>query len=118
MYVPLSFRSYDIPSLFAGKIHALLNRKYTKGRDFFDLGWYLSRWHTLTPNMKLLQNALEQTGWKKEMPTEHTWRNLVSNVVQKTDWKKVTRDVENFLENPSDMQVFNRENVLKLLSGH
>jgi hypothetical protein len=43
---------------------------------------------------------------------------LFTNVVQKTDWTKVTRDVENFLENPSDMQVFIRENVLKLLSGH
>ena len=118
MYVPLSFLSYDLPSLFAGKIHALLNRKYTKGRDFFDLGWYLSRWSTLTPNMKLLSNALKQTGWEKDMPTENTWRELISNVVQKTDWKRVTRDVENFLENPSDMQVFTRENVLKLLSGH
>ncbi len=118
VYVPLSFLSYDLPSLFAGKIHALLNRKYTKGRDFFDLGWYLSRWHTLTPNMKLLQNALEQTGWGKKMPIENTWRDFISNVVQKTDWKKVTRDVENFLENPADMQVFSKENVLKLLADH
>ena len=117
IYAPLSFLSYDLSSLFAGKLHALLNRKYTKGRDFFDLGWYLSRWVTLSPNIKLLQNALKQTGWKKEMPAEHTWRDIISTVVEKTDWKKVIQDVENFLENPADMNVFTRENVLKLLSG-
>lgn len=46
-YFPIAFLSYDINSLFAGKLHALLSRKYTKGRDLFDLGWYLSKWKDL-----------------------------------------------------------------------
>ena len=54
-YFPISFLSYDIPSLFAGKFHALLSRKYTKGRDFFGLGWYLSRWKDISPNINLLK---------------------------------------------------------------
>ena len=114
-YFPFSFLSYDLESLFAGKLHALLNRKYTKGRDFFDIGWYLSRWKDLSPNMTLLKNALLQTGWEKEIPSERTWRECLYDVVKKADWEKVRQDVENFLENASDVNVFSKENVLKLI---
>lgn len=115
IYFPLSFLSYDVPSLFAGKLHALLSRRYTKGRDFFDLGWYLSRWKDIVPNINLLQNALKQTRWTGEMPTAHTWRDFIYRIVKKTDWGKVNHDVTNFLEDPSMMDVFTQENVLNLL---
>ena len=45
--VPFSVRLYDKPSLFAGKLHALLCRGWkqrVKGRDFFDYLWYLSNY--------------------------------------------------------------------------
>jgi hypothetical protein len=32
---------FDLPTLFSGKLHALLCRKYTKGRDFYDFIWYI-----------------------------------------------------------------------------
>ena len=115
IYFPLAFLSFDIPSLFAGKIHALLNRKYTKGRDFFDLGWYLSRWKDISPNITLLQNSLKQTGWEEEMLSEKTWRSFLYKVVEETDWEKIRQDVENFLENPADMNIFTKENTLTLL---
>ena len=116
-YFPISFLSYDISSLFAGKLHALLRRKYTKGRDFFDLGWYLSRWKDITPNIILLKNALEQTGWKGEIPAEDNWRDFMYDIVKKTDWDKVEKDVGKFVENPSDMKIFTRENVLQLVAN-
>jgi predicted nucleotidyltransferase component of viral defense system len=117
IYFPISFLSFDIPSLFAGKFHALLNRKYTKGRDFFDLGWYLSRWRDITPNITLLKNSLKQTGWEGEIPTEKTWRSFLYKVVEETDWQKVRQDVENFLENPADINIFSKQNVLALIKG-
>ena len=114
-YFPISFLSYDIPSLFAGKLHALLSRKYTKGRDFFDLGWYLSRWKVVVPNIELLQNALKQTSWKGEMPSLANWKKHLYDVVEQKDWKKVRSDVESFLEKSSDMDIFTKENILSLL---
>lgn len=117
-YFPISFLSYDLSSLFAGKLHALLSRKYTKGRDYFDLGWYLSRWKDLSPNVVLLKNALTQTGWKGEFPSKSNWRDYLYEKVSKTDWKKVKEDVGSFLENPSDLYVFSRENVLKLIKEY
>ena len=50
----------DLPSNFALKLHALLCRPFIKGRDWFDLLWYLRK-GTL-PNLGLLQNALQQVG--------------------------------------------------------
>lgn len=115
-YFPIAFLSYDLPSLFSGKINAILCRKYTKGRDFFDLGWYLSKWKELSPNFILLENGLRQMGWKSKIPAPDTWKNFLYEVVKKADWNKVRQDVENFLENPHDLEIFTKENVLKLLS--
>lgn len=114
-FFPVTFLSYDLSSLFAGKFHALLSRKYTKGRDYFDLGWYLSRWKDILPNFILLENALKQTGWNKDFPTQDTWKNFLGEVIQKTDWKTVKQDTERFLEKASDLDVFTKENLLLLL---
>lgn len=114
-FFPISFLSYDIKSLFAGKLHALLSRKYTKGRDYFDLGWYLSKWKGIEPNFEQFRNALKQTGWSRDFPEENNWRDLIYKVIEKVDWEKVKQDVENFLENPSDLNIFTKENILHLL---
>ncbi len=116
-YFLISFLSYDTASLFAGKLHALLSRKYTKGRDFFDVGWYLSKWRNLEPNILLLRNALKQTAWKGIMPTKENWRPLISDVVQKANWSRVREDVQNFLENPKDLDILAKENILSLLGA-
>ncbi len=114
-YFPIAFLAHDLNSLFAGKLIAFLVRKYTKGRDFFDVGWYLSRWKDLSPNMTLLQNGLRQAAWQRVLPTDSTWRKVIYQIVKKADWKKVREDVENFLENPNDLNVFTQENVLQLI---
>ncbi|MCK4796814.1 MAG: nucleotidyl transferase AbiEii/AbiGii toxin family protein [Spirochaetes bacterium] len=114
-HFPISFLSYDIPSLFAGKFHALLTRKYIKGRDYFDISWYLSRFKQISPNITFLHNALKQTGWDKEMPLENNWRDYLYRVVEETEWKVVNQDVKNFLERAADMNIFTKENVLGLI---
>ena len=68
----------------------------------------------ISPNINLLANALKQTGWKKDYPTENTWRHIIRDAVNKADWGGVKKDVENFLERPEDLSVFTKENVLKL----
>lgn len=114
-YFPISFLSYNNETLFAGKLHALLSRKYTKGRDFFDLGWYLSKWTDITPNIAFLNNALKQTGWKGQILLETDWRDLIYKIVQKVDWKKVKEDVDIFLERSLDAEIFTKDNILSLL---
>ncbi|MEX0387225.1 nucleotidyl transferase AbiEii/AbiGii toxin family protein [Spiribacter onubensis] len=88
----------DLPSNFALKLHALLCRPYTKGRDWYDLLWYI-RNGTL-PNMHLLQNALDQTkavaGSDTEISPEWLRQALIAKI-QSLDWAEAIRDVEPFL---------------------
>jgi predicted nucleotidyltransferase component of viral defense system len=116
-YFPISFLSYDTPSLFAGKLHALLSRKYIKGRDFFDVGWYLSKWKALVPNIELLKNALLQTNWNKEKINENNWRKIIAEIIKSADWNKVDADVRNFLDRPSDIDIFTKEALMGLVQG-
>ncbi len=39
-HVTLNLCHHDKASLLAGKLHAVLHRKWTKGRDLYDLVWY------------------------------------------------------------------------------
>jgi len=96
---PFSIVLQDPPSLFAGKCHALLCRPYTKGRDWFDFVWYVSRKTFL--NIPLLENALNQQGpWQdKKIPVTKEWlHSQLMQKIQQTDWEKAKRDVENFLK--------------------
>ena len=66
-YLDFSFVSsvtvQNKPSLFAGKVHALLCREYIKGRDWYDFLWYTSQ--KIKINFKFLASALKQQGpWK------------------------------------------------------
>ena len=115
-YFPLSFLVYDLPFLFAGKMHAVLTRRYSKGRDFYDIFWYLSRMKDIEPDITFLTNALKQTGWDKAMPSEDNWRGYLQRVVEGVNWDTVNKDVENFLERPADMKVFTKENLLEVIS--
>lgn len=88
----------DLPSNFALKLHALLCRPYTKGRDWYDLLWYI-RNGTL-PNMHLLQNALDQTKALADSDAEVNaeWlREVLIAKIQSLDWAEAIRDVEPFL---------------------
>lgn len=100
---PFSVVTQDLPSLFAGKLHALLCRKYVKGRDLFDFIWYVTR---RTPiNYKLLQGALLQQGpWKgKKQLVNAPWvREELKKKITSIDWQVAKRDVEVFLK-PRDL---------------
>ena len=113
-HFPINFLAYDPASLFAGKVHAILSRQYTKGRDLFDLGWYLMTWKGIKPNFTQLNNALAQSKWQGTVIAEVNWREVVGGVIAKADWKKVRSDVEQFLERPGDIELLSQENVLKL----
>lgn len=116
-YFPLTFTTFDRSSLLAGKLHALASRSYTKGRDWFDIVWYLSKWKGIAPNIPLLRNSLKQTKYKGDIPAMGDWKNFVHKMADKCDWAKARSDVERFLENPSDVKLLTKENVIKLLSA-
>lgn len=111
----LNLQHYDKSSLLSGKLHAVLARKYTKGRDIYDLLWYLSDQTWPAPNIELLNNALRQTSESNIQLTKDNWRKHVSERIEQFDWEKVIADVKPFIEKQSDIQLLTKENVLKVL---
>lgn len=106
---------HDIPSLMAGKLHALLSRPYTKGRDIYDLLWYLSRPEAVAPNITLLRNALAQTGWEGPEVAAGNWREIIAEKAGQLDFAEVKDDVAQFLERSEDRTLLTREVVLSAL---
>lgn len=100
----LRITHYEIASLFAGKLHAFFCRKYTKGRDLYDLIWYISR--RVRPNFVLLNNAYQQTEGQSLDMSEHNFQTILFEKLDQTDFETVKRDVERFLEDPSELQLF------------
>jgi hypothetical protein len=115
-YVPLRLQHHDRASLLAGKLHAIFQRRYVKGRDLYDLIWYLSDPDWPQPNIALLQISLQQTGWGGPVPDEKNWREILCQRLEKIDWKKSTGDVKPFLEQSDEIDLINQENFDKLLS--
>ena len=111
----LRLQHHDLPSLFAGKIAAVLGREYAKGRDYYDLLWYLSRSPALEPNTELLRNALVQTAPERAQ-AEDDWRAAVARRLEAVDWADIRRDVGPFLEDVRDLELLTAESLLELLA--
>lgn len=95
---PFSYVTQDLPSLFAGKCHALLRRKYLKGRDWYDFIWYVT--HRTPINFSFLQNALHQTNSAEETEQSLTKEKFIERMHAKVDsiaWEEARSDVLNFV---------------------
>jgi predicted RNA methylase len=88
----------DRPSLFAGKLHALLCREYVKGRDWYDFLWYTAQRSEV--NYELLLSALVQTGpWHGvdlQINAEWLCRELAT-VIKRINWPATADDVRQFV---------------------
>jgi predicted nucleotidyltransferase component of viral defense system len=114
-FVVLQLQHHDQASLLSGKLHAILQRPYAKGRDLYDLLWYLSDPAWPPPNMVLLNNALEQTGWEGEVLTEANWRKQVQARLRLVDWQAIQSDVRPFIEPGFDLGLLTQANLERLL---
>lgn len=90
----------SMETLFSGKVHALLCRSFVKGRDWYDLLWYIKKKSNI--NYELLQSALFQMGPYKGQDLNVVDRDFVvrelSTKIRSLDWKEVKKDVERFLK--------------------
>ncbi len=114
-HVLLQLQHHDQSSLLAGKLHAILQRDYSKGRDIYDLFWYLSNRRWPEPNLVLLNNALNQSGWEGGELSKDNWRNVIQERIKVMSWDRVLDDVAPFLEKETELQMLTRDNLLALL---
>lgn len=87
-------RAFDLPTLMATKIRAVLHRKWektdktgktlatVKGRDYFDLIWYLRK--GVAPNMACIKEAADISELKR----------MLLDAVEKADTESIKFDLE------------------------
>jgi len=112
--IPFTIKTMTLPSLFAGKIHALLCRTIRtdiKGRDWYDLIWFVKK--NIPCDLYYLKNKMIQTGHinSSEVLTKDKLVELISKKIKEIDFGLAKSDVEPFLKNSG------QRNELRLWSG-
>jgi hypothetical protein len=111
----LALQFYDLPSLMAGKLHALATRGYAKGRDWYDLIWYRGLRPPVEPNLQLLQRALDQT-LGPDAFRARDWKAVLRGRVRRMDFRALRHDVQPFLERPDEASLLTPDTLRATLA--
>jgi Nucleotidyl transferase AbiEii toxin, Type IV TA system len=107
---PFSFyvKCFTIPDLFSGKMHALLFRKWgnnVKGRDWYDMEWYIKKGVALNLEHFLLR-AQDSGDWQKETITEDEFQELLSARIDIVNLNRVKADISRFIPDPQTIEIW------------
>ncbi len=105
--VPFGVRTYVLPDLFAGKMHAVLCRRWknrVKGRDWYDLVWYVThhpQLHAAHLAQRMIQSGDMNAG---DSLSKDRFLSLAGAAIDQLDVAMAKKEVEPFVKNP-DMLV-------------
>lgn len=110
--IPFGVRTYTLPNLFAGKMHAVLCRRWkkrVKGRDWYDLVWYCARYPEL--HLSHLEQRMRQSGhWTaSESLSGKTFRAILAEVIANVDIEQAKQEVLPFVRQPETLDVWSKE---------
>jgi len=111
-------KSYSLPDLFAGKMSAALARAWkgrTKGRDWYDLIWYVARKTPL--HLSHLEQRLKQSEFIQQdvLLTQDVFSKLYLARVEALDVESAKADVISFIRNPEVLEVWSKGYFSSLL---
>ncbi len=117
--VPFAVRTFSLPDLFAGKMHAVLCRGWKsrfKGRAWYDLVWFAGQ----HPELRLshLEQRMRQAGhWEGPAPlTEAELRVLIVRRIDRVDIAQIRSEVEPFVKDPGALAIWSKEFFLDVAS--
>lgn len=107
---PFSFfvKCFTLPNLFAGKMHALLFRKWgqnVKGRDWYDMEWYIRKGIPLSLSHFLVR-ARDSKDWEGDIITELQFRDLLNKKIDSVNMNYVKDDIKRFLKDPKALDLW------------
>lgn len=110
--IPFSVKAYALPSMFAGKMHAILCRGWgtrVKGRDWYDLVWYVSRGTPL--DLAHLEARMRQSGHYRDDAglDESSFRSMLARRIDELSFDAARSEVERFLVDHAAVEVWSRE---------
>lgn len=118
---PFSFyvKCFVLPDLFAGKMHALLFRKWgqnVKGRDWYDMEWYIKKGTVL--NLKHFALRAKDSGdWNRDTITEIEFRELLTEKIDTVNMQYVKADIKRFIRDQSTLEIWSPK-YFHELAGH
>ncbi len=107
---------YTPESLFALKLHAILFRRYQKGRDYYDLIYFLNK--NIIPDIKLLNNAIHQT---EKFNKAFTLKDIIlklKNKIEILNEKKIIDDIKSFILKQDELKLLNKKNILLFIKQY
>lgn len=116
---PYEVQIFDEPTLFAGKIHAILCREYkhhVKGRDYYDYLFYIGKGSAF--NLKYLESKLKNTGGiigDKETLTLERVKELLKAKFESVNYESAKEDVSNFISDKESLKLWKKELFLSTL---
>jgi len=110
--IPFAVRVYSLPDLFAGKIHALLCRRWktrVKGRDWYDLVWYLG--HHPQVRLSHLESRMRSSGdWSETGPLRRErLLELLRSAIQHLDVNQTRQEADRFIRDKSSLELWSKE---------
>lgn len=109
---PFSFytKCYRLPDLFAGKMHALLFRKWgnrVKGRDWYDMEWYIRK--SIELNLQHLAIRARDSGnWSKDTMSKDEFFNLLGEKIDSVSMEQVKADVLPFIKDHTKLDIWSK----------
>lgn len=109
---PYQVKLYDMSSLFAGKIHAVICRSWknrVKGRDLYDYVFYLLRQAKV--NLPHLQARLEDSGTlpENEVFSRETLLKMLQKRFETIDFEQAKQDILPFIVNPDKLDLWSKD---------
>ena len=119
LLLPYSFmsRCYTLPCLYAGKMHALIFRKWNnrvKGRDWYDFEWYV-RNNVALDFAHFCERTRQFENPAFEQLSIESFKKLLKDKIANTNIDLVKADVKPFLKNPSEMDIGSTEYFTQLV---
>lgn len=108
----------DEPSLFSGKLHAILCRNYknnVKGRDYYDFLFYIQK--RVKPNMTYLKNKLIETK-KIDESTDfniNTLKAMLKAQFEMVDFNQIKNDAMRFVLKNEDLSFYSKELFIQMV---
>jgi predicted nucleotidyltransferase component of viral defense system len=107
---PFSFyvNCFTLPDLFAGKMHALLFRKWknrVKGRDWYDLEWYLKKGVEVNL-VHFFQRASESNDWEGDAISKEQLIDLLKQKIASVNFENIKEDIVRFIPNPEVLNIW------------
>ncbi len=110
--VPFAVRTYSLPDLFAGKMHALLCRRWrnrVKGRDWYDFVWYVANYPRL--HLSHLEKRMRQSGdyTSKDPLGPDTFREKLGQAVESLDIERAREEVLPFVLDRRSVEIWSED---------